>query len=349
MLTYRLAGTTEVVGVEPKRTPSACPRAPELAKATAQPQPTAIFANHGEPEGLSVADLRISIERTTGDRTRILSLGRRYCRATQGRFEREPWTRVAAAGEPVRKNRPSRSRPDGPRVVLDENGSTSPSTTRVMASPSRVELPGNQATLHPWPGLLAEGASGRGDRVSAATDVARGRLRCSLPFRLLRQRGDVRGRVDASLMVAMGNDRDRDAAGRARQARPRDALGRPLPYGTPGVEPVSEEPLPPDETLHAACALLRGGRPFAAHEVFEARWKAGPSSERELWQGLAQVCVGLTHAARGNSAGAQRLVERGCDHLLRHAATGSTSYGLDLPSAVDWARRSVEVPPDRVG
>lgn len=87
-------------------------------------------------------------------------------------FEREPWTRVAAAGEPVRKNRPSRSRPDGLRVVLDEDGSTSPSTTRVMASPSRVELPGNQATLHPWPGLLAEGASGRGDRVSAATDVA---------------------------------------------------------------------------------------------------------------------------------------------------------------------------------
>jgi len=157
------------------------------------------------------------------------------------------------------------------------------------------------------------------------------------------------GRVDASLVVAMGNDRDRDAAGRARQARPRDALGRPLPYGTPGVEPVSEEPLPPDETLQAACALLRGGRPFAAHEVFEARWKAGPSSERELWQGLAQICVGLTHAARGNSVGAQRLIERGCDHLLRHVATGSTSYGLDLPSAIDWARRSVDVPPDRVG
>ena len=35
-----------------------------------------------------------------------------------------------------------------------------------------------------------------------------------------------------------GRDRDRDAAGRPRQSRPRDALGRPLPYGSPGVESV---------------------------------------------------------------------------------------------------------------
>ena len=44
--------------------------------------------------------------------------------------------------------------------------------------------------------------------------------------------------------------RDRDRVGRARQARPRDALGRPLPYGDDrGVEPVSEEPQPPAEAL----------------------------------------------------------------------------------------------------
>ena len=29
-------------------------------------------------------------------------------------------------------------------------------------------------------------------------------------------------------------ERDRDEVGRARQARPRDRLGRPLPYGSPG-------------------------------------------------------------------------------------------------------------------
>lgn len=119
--------------------------------------------------------------------------------------------------------------------------------------------------------------------------------------------------------VAVGSDvtggRDRDTSGRARQQRPRDALGRPLPYGTTGVDPVSEDPLPPLEALGMARTLVRQGRPFAAHEVLEARWKAGPASERDLWQGLAQVCVGLTHAARGNPIGATRLLERGAARI----------------------------------
>jgi hypothetical protein len=136
----------------------------------------------------------------------------------------------------------------------------------------------------------------------------------------------------------MVRDRDRDAAGRPRQARPRDALGRPLPYGAQGVEPVSEEPLPPDQTLEVARRLVREGRPFAAHEVLEARWKAGPAEERDLWQGLAQICVGLTHAARGNSVGAARLVDRGADRLAHYDAGDGSTYGLDLVALVDCAR-----------
>ena len=136
----------------------------------------------------------------------------------------------------------------------------------------------------------------------------------------------------------MTGDRNRDAAGRARQARPRDALGRPLPYGAAGVEPVSEEPLPPAETLVFARSLLQEGRPFAAHEVLESRWKAGPAGERDLWQGLAQICVGLTHAARGNSVGAVRLIERGAARLEQYDAGDGSTYGLDLTVVVDCAR-----------
>ncbi len=132
--------------------------------------------------------------------------------------------------------------------------------------------------------------------------------------------------------------RDRDPAGRPRQARPRDALGRPLPYGAVGVEPVSEEPLPPMESLQAARTLVKEGRPFAAHEVLEARWKAGPAEERDLWQGLAQLCVGLTHAARGNNAGALRLVERGAGRLVAYGAGEGPTYGLDLDAVVACAR-----------
>lgn len=137
----------------------------------------------------------------------------------------------------------------------------------------------------------------------------------------------------------MTDGRDRDAAGRARQSRPRDALGRPLPYGAEGVEPVSEEPLPPQETLDAARALVNGGRPFAAHEVLEARWKAGPSEERDLWQGLAQICVGLTHAARGNDVGARRLVQRAEGRLTQYDASGGPTYGLDLARVLACARQ----------
>ena len=137
---------------------------------------------------------------------------------------------------------------------------------------------------------------------------------------------------------AMNRDRDRDAAGRPRQERPRDALGRPLPYGATGVEPVSEEPLPPAETLELARKLVGEGRPFSAHEVLEARWKAGPLEERDLWQGLAQLCVGLTHAARGNTVGAARLLERGAARLDEYQQGGGSTYGLDLTAVVACAR-----------
>ena len=134
--------------------------------------------------------------------------------------------------------------------------------------------------------------------------------------------------------------RDRDAAGRPRQARPRDALGRPLPYGAVGVHPVSEEPLPPIESLELARGLVVEGRPFAAHEVLEARWKAGPAEERDLWQGLAQICVGLTHAARGNGVGAARMMERAVSRLEAYGAGTGPTYGLDLPAVSAWARNT---------
>jgi uncharacterized protein len=136
-------------------------------------------------------------------------------------------------------------------------------------------------------------------------------------------------------------DRDRNEQGRAEQARPRDELGRPLPYGATGVEPISEAPLPPEETLAYARRLLDEGRPFAAHEALEVRWKSCPDEERELWQGLAQLCVGLTHLARGNAVGASRLVERAAGRLGAYDRAGGPTYGLDLDALVACARARV--------
>ena len=74
-------------------------------------------------------------------------------------------------------------------------------------------------------------------------------------------------------------DRDRDERGRARNARPRDELGRPLPHGEVGVPPWPEQTdLPPTQSLVTAQDLLDRGLPFQAHEVLEAAWKSAPDA-----------------------------------------------------------------------
>jgi uncharacterized protein len=120
--------------------------------------------------------------------------------------------------------------------------------------------------------------------------------------------------------------RDRDAAGRPRNARPRDELGRPLARGAAGPAPRDEPALAPDAALDLAQQLIDAGRPFRAHEVLEASWKAAPSAERRLWQGLAQVAVGLTHAQRGNARGAVALLRRGGERVAGYA--GSPPHGI---------------------
>lgn len=122
--------------------------------------------------------------------------------------------------------------------------------------------------------------------------------------------------------------RDRDPAGRARNARPRDAYGRPLPHGAVG-EPTTPDDYaaPPPSALADAQRLLDADRPFHAHEVLEAVWKSAPDRERELWRGLAQVAVGLTHVRRGNARGAKALLRRAADRIEPFAPG---PYGIDV-------------------
>jgi uncharacterized protein len=131
--------------------------------------------------------------------------------------------------------------------------------------------------------------------------------------------------------------RDRDAEGRARNARPRDALGRPLPYGAVGEERAPEGIVrAPARALAEAQELLDAGRPFHAHEVLEDAWKSAVGEERQLWRGLAQLAVGLTHAARGNSRGAATLLERGAGNIAPYAA--EPPYGIGVAALATWAR-----------
>lgn len=134
----------------------------------------------------------------------------------------------------------------------------------------------------------------------------------------------------------MAADRDRDTTGRARSARPRDGLGRPLPYGAAGV-PRQPEAVrrSPAETLVESQRLLDAGLPFHAHEVLEDAWKSTKvPTERELWRGLAQLAVGLTHAGRGNATGAVALLRRGATAIAPYRE--APPYRIDIDGLTGW-------------
>jgi hypothetical protein len=133
------------------------------------------------------------------------------------------------------------------------------------------------------------------------------------------------------------DNRDRDSGGRPRNARPRDAKGRPLPYGSPGVDRVPDSVLDPHEALRKGQRLIDDGYPFHAHEIFEGVWKATTGTHRDLWRGLAQLAVGLTHLQRGNHKGAVALLRRAADRLDPYSA--EAPYQLDVAGLTGYARR----------
>ena len=149
------------------------------------------------------------------------------------------------------------------------------------------------------------------------------------------------------MTIPAGLPRDRDQAGRPRNARPRDALGRPLDHGAAGEQTLPDTvTLAPTAALALAQRLLDDGRPFQAHEVLEAAWRTAPPGERELWRGLAQIAVGLTHAQRGNSRGAVALLRRGSQAAC--GFTGSPRHGID-PAAIGRSAADLASSIERAG
>ncbi|WP_206487373.1 DUF309 domain-containing protein [Rhodococcus sp. KRD162] len=131
-------------------------------------------------------------------------------------------------------------------------------------------------------------------------------------------------------------ERERDARGKPLNARPRDGLGRPLARGGSGTPRVPEDlRLPPGAAMVEAQRFLDANMPFHAHEVLEATWKSCPDAERELWQGLAQLAVGLTHLLRGNRVGAGSLLRQGHDRLVGFAS--NPPHRLDVAGLLTWS------------
>jgi uncharacterized protein len=145
------------------------------------------------------------------------------------------------------------------------------------------------------------------------------------------------------------HDRPRDGTGRPRNDRPRDPLGRPLPRGSADGVPAVPEDLDLDtqETVALARQLWAQGRPFAAHEVFEAAWKSAddPDDER-LWRGLAQLMVAATHAMRGNVAGAAALFARSDETLAPVDSGRGAAASVDVAA---WHRLVEPLRPPSAG
>ena len=113
-----------------------------------------------------------------------------------------------------------------------------------------------------------------------------------------------------------------------------------MPRGMAGVPTTPEDiVLSPTESLREAERLLAAGRPFHAHEVLEGAWKACGDDTRELWKGLAQLAVGITHVRRRNDVGAVRLLTRAADRIEPYAA--AAPHGVAVAALTTWARALV--------
>ena len=136
--------------------------------------------------------------------------------------------------------------------------------------------------------------------------------------------------------------RDRDVAGRPKNARPRDALGRPLPRGAENAMEEEELPADPDRLLDIGIEHFNARRFFQAHETWETAWHPSPADERDFWQGMTQVAVGFTHYQRGNPKGSATLLQRGARKIAKNGEVYKGVPEAALAAAARKAAAAIE-------
>ena len=140
-------------------------------------------------------------------------------------------------------------------------------------------------------------------------------------------------------MAAGKSPRDRDQAGRPKNARPRDALGRPLPRDAEAVYVEEELPEDPELLLQIGIEHFNAQRFFQAHEAWETAWHPSSSDERDFWQGITQVAVGFTHRQRGNAKGSATLLRKGAHKLEEY---GEVHRGVPVADLARAARKAAD-------
>jgi predicted metal-dependent hydrolase len=85
-------------------------------------------------------------------------------------------------------------------------------------------------------------------------------------------------------------------------------------------------------------ALVRDGRGFEAHELFEDLWRAAEPGERDLYQGLVHVAVATYQDGRGNAVGRTRQLEKS----LRRLGPYAPAYeGVAIDPLLTWAEAAL--------
>ncbi len=122
------------------------------------------------------------------------------------------------------------------------------------------------------------------------------------------------------------------ASGKA-PARPRDELGRPLPWGAPNRLVLEDyDALSVEENHRLGIRHFDERRFFPAHEAWESAWKQSRSGpNEEFFKGLAQLGAGYVHYQRRNGYGARVLLERAVSRLRPY---GPIHRGLDIAALV---------------
>ncbi len=89
--------------------------------------------------------------------------------------------------------------------------------------------------------------------------------------------------------------------------------------------------------------LLSRGDHFAAHEAFEAAWRAAETGERDFFQGLVHVAVAWYQAGRRNEVGCERQLAKA---LRRLAPYRPSHRALDVGALLEQVESAAGAYPD---
>lgn len=88
-----------------------------------------------------------------------------------------------------------------------------------------------------------------------------------------------------------------------------------------------------------AIERFNAGEYFECHEILELLWKASSvNMQKQFYQGILQIAVGLYHLHRHNYIGARNLLQRGLEKLTLVTSQSPYQDWIDLEKLMQDSR-----------